>query len=188
MKRYGGGPYKEAHDRFILGLILSALLLIILLFTWYGYTLAFHRPAAPREPIPFSHRVHAGEKKISCLLCHDTAISEARAGMPPLETCMLCHSRLIITFPPIRDLRDYYYTQNPVYWKRTPWAGEGLLFPDFVYFNHSVHLNRSIDCGHCHGPVDQMDRVVRIQDLNMGFCIGCHKYYNATHDCFACHR
>ena len=51
-----------------------------------------------------------------------------------------------------------------------------------------MHLNRSIDCGHCHGPVDQMDRVVRIQDLNMGFCIGCHKYYNATHDCFTCHR
>lgn len=170
------------------GPVISLLVLLISVWTVLGYTLVFHPDPGPEEPIPFSHRVHAGQKKISCLLCHDTALTEARAGMPPLETCMLCHSRIIINFPPIRDLRNRYYAQSPVFWKRSEWAGPGKLFPDFVYFNHSVHLNRSIDCGHCHGPVDRMDRINPIQELNMGFCINCHKYYNATHDCFTCHR
>ncbi len=188
MKEYVIGPDKGARHRFRLGFILSAVLLFVLLITVLGYSLAFHLAAGPEEPIPFSHRIHAGKKKISCLICHDSATSSARAGIPELQTCMLCHSRIIVNFPPIQNLRDHYYKQIPVYWKRTEWAGHNLLFPDFVYFNHSVHLNRSIDCGHCHGPVDTMDRVVRIQNLNMGFCITCHKHYNATHDCFTCHR
>jgi hypothetical protein len=170
------------------GPVISVLVLVAAAVSLYGYRLGFHAPAGPEEPIPFSHRVHAGDKRISCLFCHDTAAGQANAGMPPLETCMLCHTRIIVNFPPIRFLRDRYYGRQPVYWKRTAWAGGGNLFPDFVYFNHSVHLNRSIDCGHCHGPVDAMDRIVPIQDLNMGFCVTCHKHYNATHDCFTCHR
>lgn len=187
MKEYVIAP-GGAFRRFSIGLILSVLLLVVLALTAFGYAFAFHLKAGPKEPIPFSHRVHAGKEGIACVLCHDSVMNEHRAGMPPLETCMLCHSRLLVTFPPIRDLRDHYYGQKPVYWTRTAWAGGGNLLPDFVYFNHSVHINRSIDCGHCHGPVDRMDRIVPIQELNMGFCITCHRHYNATHDCFTCHR
>ena len=186
MKEYviGGGGFL----RFLMGFILSMLLLVVLLLTALGYGLAFHPRPGPEEPIPFSHRVHAGEKEIGCVMCHDSVFTEASAGIPPLETCMLCHSRLIVTLPQIRKLRDHYYNKKPVFWRRAAWAGSGNLFPDFVYFNHSVHLNRSVDCGHCHGPVNRMDRIVPIQELNMGFCVNCHKHYNASHDCFTCHR
>lgn len=135
-----------------------------------------------RQPIPFSHRVHVHTKQLSCLMCHTTVLRSARAGIPPLETCMLCHERVIRNYPFIRQLREQYRSQVPVVWQRVNWL------PEFVYFNHSVHLNRGIDCGACHGDVSQMDRVVPARKFQMGFCIQCHRDRGASHDCFTCHR
>jgi hypothetical protein len=134
------------------------------------------------QPIPFSHRVHAREKHISCVFCHSGATDTARAGVPPLETCMLCHKHIAINYQPIKDLRDHYYSGTPVRWEQIYWV------PDFVYFDHSMHIHRQIDCGKCHGNVMEMDRIVLNEDVNMGYCIGCHKDYGVTHDCFTCHR
>jgi hypothetical protein len=134
------------------------------------------------QPIPFSHRVHAREKHISCVFCHSGATDTARAGVPPLETCMLCHKDIAIEYPPIKDLRDHYYSGKPVYWEQV------YRVPDFVYFDHSMHVHRQVDCGKCHGGVMEMDRITLAEDVNMGFCIGCHKDYGVTHDCFTCHR
>jgi hypothetical protein len=136
----------------------------------------------PRQPIPFSHRVHVTYKRLSCLMCHTGVATSQRAGIPPLQTCMLCHSRLIRTYPYIVKLREHYVRNEPVVWERVNWV------PEFVYFNHSMHIQRGYDCSWCHGDVSQMDRVVKAKKFEMGFCIGCHRQQKATHDCFTCHR
>lgn len=153
--------------------------LLIYYFNFYG-----RLRLGPEQPIPFSHRVHANDKRISCFLCHPEAMTSARAGVPPLRTCMLCHSRIAVTYPPIKSLRDHYFGNKPVLWNRV------YILPEFVYFNHSMHVHRLIDCSVCHGNVPAMDRIVltSIRHLQMGFCIGCHKKNKVSHDCYLCHR
>lgn len=149
---------------------------------YWGYYRYYGSRIPPEQPIPFSHRLHAGKKHISCLVCHDGADSQARSGVPEVETCMLCHTRIIVEYPPIQDLREHYYQDKPVNWVRVN------ELPDFVYFNHAVHLQRSVDCSHCHGDVKNMDRIGQARKFEMGWCVRCHKTYNVTHDCFSCHR
>lgn len=156
------------------GLILAA---GILLFYFY-----YSSRIGPEQPIPFSHRLHAGKKEISCYICHDGAMKSARAGVPPMETCLLCHDHVIIHHPEIENLRSMYASGEPVEWEKV------YNVPDFAYFNHSVHIYRKIDCAECHGDVKAMDRIEMAQEFKMGFCIQCHKENNATTDCFTCHR
>ncbi|GFO58877.1 class III cytochrome C domain protein [Geomonas silvestris] len=160
-----------------LAVILLAFVAVLVLFN-----LPYPAGLGPRQPIPFSHRVHAHTKRISCLMCHTEVARSSRAGIPPLETCLLCHQRIIRTFPYIEKLRQYFRENRPVVWQRVNWV------PEFVYFTHSMHIRRGIDCSICHGDVERMDRVVTAHKFEMGFCIGCHKRNKATHDCFTCHR
>ncbi len=133
-----------------------------------------------QQPISFSHRVHAGTKEIGCLMCHPGALTGAVAGIPPVETCMLCHSRIIVHYPEIEKVRRHDQEGEPILWVRVS------DLPDLAHFHHGVHLAAGVDCGHCHGDVKAMDRLVLYQHF-MGFCIQCHRENNATHDCFACH-
>ena len=144
----------------------------------------YHEPSrfGMREPIPFSHRVHAGDKRISCHFCHAEALAGARAGIPPLETCMLCHSRIIVHHPNIEVLRANYASGTATEWLRVN------DIPDFVFFDHSVHLAKGVDCGACHGNVAAMDRVMPAQKLDMGFCVQCHRDRHVSRDCLVCHR
>jgi len=162
--------------------LLAAAAVALFALTWRGYYAWPRAGLGATQPLPFSHRVHAGVKTVSCLMCHNTVQASSHAGIPPLETCMLCHSRVIVAYPDIKELRKHYYGHIPLAWKRVN------ILPDYVKFEHSQHINRSIDCGHCHGNVKEMDRIVPPQEFKMGFCITCHKTYNATHDCFTCHR
>jgi hypothetical protein len=134
-----------------------------------------------KQPISFSHRVHAGDKQIGCLMCHPFALTNANAGLPPVRTCMLCHDRIIIHYPEIERLREHYDTNEPIWWTRV------FDVPDLAHFDHSMHLAVGVDCGHCHGDVKAMDRIVLPQELTMGFCIQCHREYAGTRDCFTCH-
>jgi predicted CXXCH cytochrome family protein len=134
-----------------------------------------------RQPISFSHRVHAGKKEIGCVMCHPGVFKTPVAGIPPVETCMLCHSRIIIHYPEIEKVRRHYEEGRPILWVRVN------NLPDFVHFDHSMHIASGIDCGKCHGDIKAMDRIVLHQKFIMGFCIQCHREYNATRDCFACH-
>lgn len=154
----------------------------VLLAALIYYDVLYPVGLGPRQPIPFSHRVHVTYKRLSCFVCHTGATRSSRAGIPPLQTCMLCHSRLIRTYPYIVKLREHYQKNIPVVWQRVNWV------PEFVYFNHSMHIQRGFDCSWCHGEVALMDRVVKARKFEMGFCIGCHRQHGATHDCFACHR
>lgn len=136
----------------------------------------------PSQPIPFSHRLHAGNKGISCLFCHPDADRSASPGMPQVDKCLLCHNVIIPDFPPIRKLRAYRDRNQGVPWQRVN------LVPDFVFFNHQIHLARGKDCGDCHGDVKEMDRITEAHRLDMGFCVNCHKANGASTDCNTCHR
>ncbi len=135
------------------------------------------------QPIPFSHRFHVGTKQLSCVFCHSGVLKTERAGVPPVETCMLCHKRIIVTHPEIKKLREYFDTGTPVPWVRVNRLSE------FAFFNHQRHVRAGFDCGRCHGDVASMDRVKPAVKLNnMGFCVQCHRDEEFSHDCLICHR
>jgi len=159
-----------------------AVLMLVLIGSLMLYDQLYPSDLGARQPIPFSHRVHVHSKQISCLMCHSRVIESARAGIPPLETCLLCHHRVIRNYPYIQKLREQYQQGRPIVWERVNWV------PEFVYFNHSMHIIKGIDCSTCHGDVAMMDRVVPAHKFEMGFCIQCHRDRHATHDCFTCHR
>ena len=150
----------------------------LVLFTVY----ALHPyEVGPAQPIPISHRIHAGVRGISCLFCHDGADRSQNAGMPEVRKCLLCHNVIITGFDPIRKLRGYFDRGEPVPWRRV------YVLPDYVHFNHEMHLAGGIDCGECHCDVKRMDRIIQAMPIEMGFCIDCHKKNDAPVSCPTCH-
>jgi len=163
-----------------LWITLAGTLLAVMFFFYAGY------PAlqiGPRQPIPFSHRIHAGVKQIDCRFCHTGVERSQDAGMPPVEKCFFCHDYVIPNHPEIRKEKSYLDAKKPVPWVRVFWT------PEFVFFRHEPHVAWArLDCSHCHGDVKSMDRLQRL-DFQMGFCIACHRKMNAELDCWlGCHR
>ena len=163
-----------------------ALLLLILGVATIGVS---ERPWLPRtdvvQPIPFSHRVHAGVNKIPCQYCHAYASRSSEPGVPAVARCVGCHGSGIadggiqpVTRPWTDDTRAPFEIQ----WNRV------YTLPDFVRFTHQPHIHAGVECQSCHGPVQTMDRVVPVKEINMGFCIDCHTQKKATLDCVACHH
>jgi hypothetical protein len=167
----------------------------------------------PAQPIAFSHKLHAGEMKISCAYCHTGAETSRYAGVPALNICMNCHKSVTASAaaqkqtpsPESRELRKLYdtlalnaklepiagRTPTPLAWQRVH------SLPDFVYFDHRAHITAAVPCQHCHGPVETMDRVRQFETLSMGWCVNCHRDVNRTGvagkpvhasiDCVTCH-
>lgn len=124
---------------------------------------------APVQPVPYSHALHAGQLGIDCRYCHSNVESAAQAAIPTAQTCMNCHSQIKATSPLLAAVRRSYQTGEPV-----PWVWIHRT-PDYVYFNHAIHVNRGISCVECHGRIDQMDVVTHVKSLSMGFCLDCHR-------------
>lgn len=137
--------------------------------------------AGPAQPIPFSHRVHATTKQISCFFCHPYAADSANPGIPPVDKCLLCHKVIATRFAPIRKITLYDKRKEPIRWVRVS------ELPDFVRFTHKAHLAGGHDCGECHGDVKAMDRIRLPRTINMDFCITCHRKNKISVDCFLCH-
>lgn len=135
----------------------------------------------PRQPIPFSHRIHVETKKIDCFFCHQYAARSSNPGMPSVEKCLLCHNVIASQFPPIAKIRDYYRRGVGIPWVRV------AQVPDFVRFSHQVHLARGVDCSRCHGDIRSMDRVKLVNRFDMNFCVTCHFRSGASVDCYVCH-
>jgi hypothetical protein len=162
----------------------------LLLLLGGGLAVAFsQRPWAPRagvvQPIEFSHRVHAGVNQIPCQYCHEYARRSRSAGVPPMQRCVGCHGRAggeeaapASVRQPWTDTRQLPFQ---VVWNRV------YALPDFVRFSHRPHVRAGIECQHCHGPVETMDRVEPVRELNMGFCVSCHTERRASRDCLVCH-
>jgi DNA-directed RNA polymerase subunit RPC12/RpoP len=123
---------------------------------------------APIQPVPFSHAKHAGELGIDCRYCHST-IDTAGAAVPTSQTCMNCHSQIKKDSPDLAIVRESFATGKSV-----PWVHVHVM-PSFVYFDHSIHVNRGISCVECHGKVNEMDVVTQKKPMSMGFCLDCHR-------------
>lgn len=124
---------------------------------------------APKQPVPYSHALHAGKLGLDCRYCHTTVEQAAFAALPPTQTCMNCHTKVRAQSDKLALVRESYATGMPI-----PWVKVHDL-PDFVYFNHSAHVRRGVGCVECHGRVDRMEVVTQVQTLSMAWCLGCHR-------------
>lgn len=124
---------------------------------------------APEQPIPFDHSLHAGQLGLDCRYCHTHVERSEESNVPSTQTCMACHSLIKQQSPLLQPLRDSQASGNPVPWVRVHNA------PDYVYFNHAVHVNRGVSCVECHGKVNEMAVVQHDQPHSMGWCLECHR-------------
>jgi len=124
---------------------------------------------AREQPIQFSHRHHAGELGIDCRYCHTTVERTASAGMPATQTCMNCHAQIWVESPMLEPVRASYRTDTSIRWARVH------DLPDYVYFNHSIHVQKGIGCATCHGRVDRMNLTWQEASLQMEWCLDCHR-------------
>ena len=134
---------------------------------WSPYTTYVN--VAFEQPVPFSHKHHVSEDGIDCRYCHTSVEKSAFAGMPSTETCMTCHSQIWTDAEMLAPVRTSLATNMPLKWNRVH------DLPDYVYFNHSVHVTKGIGCSTCHGRVDQMPLIRKTQTLYMKWCLDCHR-------------
>src|ERR671937_2827767 len=124
---------------------------------------------AQSQPVPFSHAHHVGGLGIDCRYCHTSVENSSFAGIPPTKTCMNCHSQIFSTSPFLEPVRQSFRTDRSIEWMRVH------DLPDFVYFNHSIHVHKGIGCTTCHGQVDRMPLMWQEQSLQMEWCVNCHR-------------
>lgn len=122
------------------------------------------------QPVPFSHQHHVSELGLDCRYCHTSVETSAFAGMPSSEVCMGCHSQIWNSSPMLAPVRESQRTGKPLQWTRVH------DLPDFVYFNHSIHVAKGIGCESCHGRVDEMPLMRRAANLHMEWCLNCHRH------------
>ena len=178
----------------ILGIKLALLALLAIVatawLTFYQALPAHSGLLTPSQPIPFSHKHHVGDDGIDCRYCHWSVERSSFAGMPSADVCLTCHAQLFGDAPLLAPLREAARTGRPLHWTRVH------DLPDFVYFNHSIHVAKGIDCSQCHGRVDEMPRIVRVASLEMQWCLECHRRETRERhlslqrmtDCSTCHR
>jgi hypothetical protein len=121
------------------------------------------------QPVPFSHKHHVGDDGIDCRYCHTSVEKSAFAGLPSTDTCMTCHSQIWNDAPMLQPVRASLAANTPLKWNRVH------DLPDYVYFDHSIHVNKGIGCSTCHGRVDQMPLTRKTQTFYMKWCIDCHR-------------
>lgn len=163
-----------------------------------------HREAGymPEQPIPYSHKLHPGDLKMECLYCHTNADKGTNATTPPVSTCMKCHEEVQTKDengnlkPGIAALLDQWKRNEPVRWNKVS------TLADFVYFDHSRHVNSDILCQECHGPVETFEHMYRYRGMKMSWCLNCHRKKVSKQDatgrtvetlkapinCSTCHR
>jgi hypothetical protein len=132
-----------------------------------GYTTEVRLPRIQR--VPFSHEHHVNGLGLDCQYCHTSVATSSFAGIPPTHTCMTCHSQIWKTSPMLEPVRESYRTRKPLQWIRVN------DLPDFVYFNHSIHIDKGIGCETCHGRVDLMPLTWKEKTLFMRWCLDCHR-------------
>lgn len=121
------------------------------------------------QPIPFSHRHHVSGLGIDCRYCHTSVTQSSFAGLPPSHTCMTCHSQIWQQAPVLKKVRDSYALKRPIQWNRVH------RIPKYVYFDHSIHVNKGIGCTSCHGRIDDMPLTWKVNPFFMKDCLSCHR-------------
>jgi len=121
------------------------------------------------QPVPFSHAHHVGGLGLDCRYCHSGVETSTVAGIPPTHTCMTCHSQLYTQTAMLAPVRESLANNTPIHWNKVN------RLPDYVYFDHSIHITKGVGCSTCHGPVDQMRLTRQAAPLTMGWCLACHR-------------
>ena len=121
------------------------------------------------QPVAFSHKHHVADDGIDCRYCHTNVETGAFAGIPGTQTCMNCHSQIWAQSPALEPVRRSFASGQPIRWNRVNNLAE------FVYFDHSIHVQKGFGCSSCHGPVDQMPLTYKAQTFQMSFCLDCHQ-------------
>lgn len=137
---------------------------------WYYFTPKYLRVGyQPVQPVPFSHAVHVDQLGVDCRYCHDDVEKSWYSNVPSASTCMNCHNQVLSEDPRLAIVRESFETGESI-----PWV-QIHKTPDYVYFNHSVHVNRGVSCIECHGPIHKMEEVYHAKPLSMAFCLECHR-------------
>lgn len=178
------------------------LLPIAILLGFHFYTTAESSTKGPTQPILFSHKIHAGDNQISCQYCHSYVAVSPWPGIPSVQKCMGCHLHVagrdveyeldngnkINIQKEIQKVREYWDKKTPI-----PWVKVHFL-PQHAHFTHKRHILRGFECKTCHGEVEKMDVVHKVNKLEMGWCIGCHtenakdeEELTRLKDCLTCH-
>lgn len=164
------GPGANLVAKLVL-LAAGACLVVVFFIGWVGPStewatrVGFH----VNQPVPFSHQHHVSGLGLDCRFCHTTVETSATAGIPPTYTCMTCHSQLWTNAEVLAPVRASLASDKPLHWVRVN------QLPDYVYFNHSIHVAKGIGCMTCHGRIDQMPLTEKAASLRMGWCIDCHR-------------
>jgi hypothetical protein len=153
----------------IFGILLVVVELTLILGVYFRSNYFRQINVAVQQPVPFSHQLHNGVLGIDCRYCHVSVAVSSFANIPATETCMTCHSQIKSNSPKLALVRESYATGQPVAWVKIH------KVPDFVYFNHSIHINKGIGCSNCHGQVNNMPVIWQTQPLYMGWCLNCHR-------------
>ena len=146
------------------------------LFAWWGVGYkVMQSPYTTRQdvyvdqPVPFSHEHHVGGLGLDCRYCHASVTKSDFAGLPPTHTCMTCHSQLWTQAPMLAPVRESLAQDRPIHWRRVN------TLPDYVYFDHHVHVANGVGCATCHGDVGRMPLMRQAAPLTMGWCLSCHR-------------
>jgi len=139
-------------------------------FFWYYASPKFTDVGyMPEQPVPYSHKLHAGDLGLDCRYCHTAVEESAKAAIPPTQTCMNCHVLIKPESEKLALIRESYRDDKALQWVRVH------KVPDYAFFNHSAHVNRGVGCSTCHGRIDEMVEVAQAEPLSMGWCLDCHR-------------
>lgn len=164
-------PRSNTIARASIVVVLVLLILVTAAAVWYTHSSTFNKVGvAVPQPVPFPHSFHVSVVGLDCRYCHESADKSSFAGMPPTETCMSCHSIVKTDSALLAPVRESYKTGVPIQWNRV------YKVPDYVYFDHHIHVNKGIGCENCHGRMDQQQTAVRKIYFYMNVCLDCHRY------------
>lgn len=152
----------------LIGIILF-ILFIIGAFWYWGSPYYTDVGYQPEQPVSYSHKFHVGELGLDCRYCHVGVETSPVAGVPPTQTCMNCHAMVKPDSDSLKVVKESWDTNKPIQWVRVHKS------PDYVYFDHSAHVNAGVGCVSCHGHVDRMNVVVQMEPLSMSWCLDCHR-------------
>jgi len=154
----------------LLGLVFLANAALAFLFVLVRSPYMTNQRMTREQPVQFSHKHHVGDDGIDCRYCHTSVETSAYAGLPPTKTCMNCHSVLFNNVGYLEPIRESFRMDRSIEWTRV------YRLADYVYFNHSIHINKGIGCSSCHGAVDQMPLIFQSSPLTMEWCLDCHRH------------
>ncbi|ACD84016.1 cytochrome c3 family protein [Candidatus Methylacidiphilum infernorum] len=158
----------DLPPKIVLGIVVLGFLFVLAIS--YYFTPKYSRVGyMPTQPIPFDHALHTSQLGLDCRFCHSYVEKSGFSNLPTTQTCMNCHRQIKMDSPKLAPLRESWEMGKPIKWVRIH------QLPDYVYFDHSAHVNRGVSCVSCHGKVNRMKEVYHDKPLSMSWCLDCHR-------------